>query len=340
MKVQIASDLDPTRAAGTQRLADAPLCWCISKGMAGMNSQTRGLAEAVGVEYEMHSARMAVPWRWLPVAWVPCSVSTLRGLPALATSRPPRLVISCGRHGVVPALALKRLLGDQVFTVHVQDPKVAPALFDLVVVPRHDAVSGDNVYATMGAIHYVSEDTLAAARSSELAVKLRAENMPLVTVLLGGPNRYYDFTNAAIDQLVGHLRALAQRHQVKLVILGSNRTPPECIARMRGAFPAPHFVWDGSGENPYFSALACAEHIVVTGDSVSMVTEAAATGRPIFVYHLPQRRRSARFEDFHRMFADAGIIRPLTDELEQWCYEPPNDTPKIAAMIRERMGLC
>jgi mitochondrial fission protein ELM1 len=317
----------------------APLCWCISKGMAGMNAQTSGLALALGVPYEMHPARLALPWAWLPVPWVPRLLATLRGLGEVSDQAPPRLVISCGRHGVIAALALKRRFADRVFTVHIQDPRVDPAGFDLVVSPKHDAVRGDNVYLTMGAPHYVSDARLADARGSPEAARIASGDRALVTVLLGGRNRYHEFTRETLAPLAAGLERAVAASAVRLVILGSNRTPPEVLQMFAQRFGAEHFVWDGTGSNPYFAALALASHLVVTGDSVSMVSEAAATGQPVFVHHLPERRPAPRFRSFHTMFEQAGITRRFEGQWAHWCYESPNDTLRIAELIREKMGL-
>lgn len=315
-----------------------PLCWCISKGMAGMNSQTRGLADAVGARHEMHDAKMSWPWSWLPVASVPKRLSVLRDFPDVESCEPPRLVISCGRHGVVPSLALKRRFGSSVFTVHIQDPKMDTTGFDLVVAPSHDDVRGPNVYSTMGAIHYVTEARLDEARRSPTASILKTDERPVVTVLIGGPNRYFSFDDDDVGRLIASLREVVDANAVRLCVLASNRSGPKVMAALREAFGDEHYLWDGDGDNPYFAALAVASYLVVTGDSVSMVTEAAATGRPVYVHHLKQQRASARFTRFHEMFEDARITRALDGELASWHYDIPNDTPRIAALIKERIG--
>ncbi len=318
---------------------EAPWCWCISKGMAGMNSQTSGLAQAVGAPFVMCNSRMVPPWAWMPIGWVPRRLFTLRGFPPLVDSLPPRLAISCGRHGVVPSIVLKRRFGDRVFTVHIQDPKVDPAAFDLVVAPMHDGIRGDNVYLTMGALHYVTKRRLAAARNAPEAVPFRARNRPLVTVLIGGQNKHYAFSEQDIESLASKLELLTGKNDVQVAIIGSNRTPRWALERLSQRFGYKHFVWDGTGTNPYVSALGWASYLVVTGDSVSMVTEAASTGRPVFVHHLTEQRPNPRFRRFHTMFRDAGITRPFTGELADWRYDPPDDTPRIARLIKERMGL-
>jgi len=328
-------------------------CWCISKGMAGMNSQTAGLASAVGYEplgqcnagelsdaagYEFINTRMAFPWNCLPFSMIPHSGRVLKQPEALEASPPPRLVVSCGRHGVVPALYLKKKLGREVFTVHIQDPKCDTSGFDMVLIPKHDPTRGPNVYLTMGALHKVTPEELEAARHTPEAAQLVDPARPLVSVLLGGKNGYYSFSQADIDRLFKKLNRLVDEQNVRLAVLTSNRTPDEVCTRLAKDFGDNHFIWNGQGTNPYFEALALADYIVVTGDSVSMVTEATATGRPVFVEHLTERRTARRFRKFHSMFEEAGLTRRFEGELAEWEYEPPNDTPNVARLIRERMA--
>jgi hypothetical protein len=175
---RLASHRDSTHVAETPTVTGR--CWCISKGMAGMNSQTAGLASAVGYQplenaaadhvstaaaYELINARMAFPWNCLPFSMIPQSGRVLKQPAALEASPQPRLVVSCGRHGVIPALYLKKKLGREVFTVHIQDPKCDTSGFDMVLIPKHDPTRGPNVYLTMGALHKVTSEKLEAARS-------------------------------------------------------------------------------------------------------------------------------------------------------------------------------
>jgi hypothetical protein len=326
-------------------VTDAPAastCWCISKGMAGMNSQTSGLAKAVGFEnsFEFRHATLKFPWNGIPVPLVPRRASVLRHADVL-DGPPPRLVVSCGRHGVLPALTLKKQLGDRVFTVHVQDPKTSTRGFDMVVVPKHDGVRGDNVYLTTGALHYVTPQRLAEAAQSPLSIDLKPDERPLVAVLLGGRNGYYAFSRNDVERLVVKLKRVVSQYGVRLAILKSNRTSADAARRFETEFGSQHFVWSGENGNPYFAALALADYLVVTGDSVSMVSEATVNGKPIFVEYLREKsvRPARRFRRFHRMFEEAGFTRPFEGELAEWTYEPPQDTPRIAQLIRERMGI-
>lgn len=328
----------PHFRALTDTTGAAPRCWGLSIGVAGMLSQMRGVALAAGFEFEPRRTRLRRGWHWLPLFLVPRSLAVVRDADMLRTDDPPPLLIACGRHSVIPALCLKDAWQEHVFTVFVQNPLIDSRHFDLVVAPEHDGVAGDNVIATQGALHDVTPERLAAARQTECARQLERPGRPIVTVLLGGPNRCYAFSRADVARLVDKLRSVVDRENAYLVVVGSRRTPEAVRARFAAEF-RDHCVWDGRSENPYLPSLAVADYIVVTGDSVSMTSEAAATRRPVFVEHLTERFPAPRFRRFQDSFRRAGITRPFTGRLEHWTYIPPDDCVRVGRIIRERMGL-
>ena len=95
----------------------------------------------------------------------------------------------------------------------------------------------------------------------------------------------------------------------------------------------PGSIWDGAGENPYYAYLAVADALLVTANSVSMVSEAAATGKPVHIIGLDGG--DAKFARFHETMRQAGITRPFTGQLECWSYTPPDDTARAGAALRE-----
>jgi hypothetical protein len=301
-----------------------------------MLSQMRGLAQGVGCELEPRRTRLRRFWRWLPLSLMPRSWSVIRDAEQFTSGEPPRLILACGRHAVIPAICLKRRWGARIVTVFIQDPLVDARNFDLVVAPEHDGVRGENVIITRGALHHVNREVLTAARRTEIAQALRTPDRPVVTVLLGGPNRYFAFSQSDVEALIEKLH-VAARNEARLVIVPSRRTPDAVTARMREEFVGEHYVWDGGADNPYLAALAVADYVVVTGDSVSMTTEASATGKPLFVEHLRERLPARRFRRFHAAFRHAGITRPFEGRLAHWTYTPPDDTARVARVIQERM---
>ena len=161
---------------------------------------------------------------------------------------------------------------------------------------------------------------------------------PRIAVLLGGESQAFKFPPDAAAAFGTQLAALAKESGGALLVTPSRRTRPDSLGRLAGAIAdVPHFVWDGTGDNPYFAFLGLADAIVVTEDSVNMVTEAAGTGKPVYVQ--PLLGRSARLARFHRLMQERGATRPFAGRLESWRYAPINDTELVAAAIRRALGL-
>lgn len=302
-----------------------------------MVSQAVGLAEAVGIPFIQKTVDLRVPWRWLPGHWCPRTFNILtRDSDPLAPPWPD-LLIACGRRSVAASLAIRRHSGRRTFTVYIQDPKIPPAHFDLVVAPQHDGVSGENVVSTRGALHRVTADRL-AEHAARFSTVLNDLPRPLVAVLLGGSSHGCRLTPAYCAEIGRQLQALTRTFGAGLVITPSRRTSADCILAMREALQtSPHYLWDGSGDNPYFGILGMADYIIVTSDSVSMVSEACATGKPVYVIDLPTS--SKRLQIFHDKLRHAGVTRPFSGELSHWTYEPVNDVPRVATEIRRRLNL-
>lgn len=315
---------------------ETPVCWGLSIGVAGMLSQMRGVAQAAGFGIEFKRTRIQSPWRWLPLHMLPRRMSVLKADHGLA-GPPPPLVIACGRHSVVPTICLKRQWGEGVLTVFVQDPVIDTENFDLVVAPLHDGVSGRNVIHTLGAVHHVTPEVLAEQRQTPLARQLVQDGRPTVTVLVGGPNKYNSYVAGTINKLINSLHSVVISDDARILMITSRRTPPDVRSRLHSAF-AGHFVWDGSDPNPYLAALAVADFVVVTADSVSMASEAAATGKPVFVQDVGTRLTAFRQQRFQRGFAEAGITRPFEGRLEHWDYTPPDDTARVAEAIHWKLN--
>ena len=124
----------------------------LTQGMHGMVSQVEGLARALGLTYKHQSIKLKHLWSLLPPKLTPISENLVKEKFVCDS----KVIISCGRKSVIPSIALKRRLGKEIFTIHIQDPKVSFKHFDLVISPEHDNVKGDNVLTTKGAIHYLS----------------------------------------------------------------------------------------------------------------------------------------------------------------------------------------
>ncbi len=303
-----------------------------------MENQSLAVAGAVGLPYTIKRVTTLRPWKWLPRALRFGALKRLDSQGDRLAPPWPKLLVTTGRHSAPLSIEIKRLSQGRTFTVHIQNPKLPFHHFDLIAAPIHDGISGDNVVVTMGAPHRVTDATLHAANNARIRERIGQFPPPYITVLLGGTSKAFQFTDGKARDLGARLNTVAIQTGGTLLITPSRRTPSSVIDILRDEIEATsHELWDGMGDNPYFAFLSAADFLIVTGDSVNMVTEAAGTGKPVYVFHL--EGYSARFDLFHSQMRQHGATRELGGVLENWSYEPVNDTEKIAAQIREALGL-
>ena len=244
----------------------------------------------------------------------------------------PDVLIGCGGK----AAAVLAALGG-MSRVIVQHPRMDPARFDLVVAARHDRLTGPNVIVTRTALHRATPARLAAEAAS-WRVRLAHLPRPLIAVLVGGSNGRFRLGPAEGARFAVRLAGMMRGDRVGLALTPSRRTDPAVRARLEAELrPLGGWVWDGVGENPYFGLLGLADAIVVTADSVSMASEAAATTAPLLLHRLPGRSR--RIELFLRGLIADGRARDFKGRLETWETAPLDDTAAAAHEMRRRLGL-
>jgi uncharacterized protein len=313
-------------------------CWVVTDGKIGMESQCVGLAEALDLEPAVKRIRLREPWRYL-------SPYFRAGL-AHAFKEPlgppwPELLIASGRLSVPASLHAKAQsmrAGKACFTIQIQDPVISPKHFDLVIAPLHDALRGDNVMSTLGALHRVAPEKLVQG-AKELAAQISGLEPPYVGVLIGGTNGAYRLASRQILELAKELEALAQTAKASLLVTPSRRTGKTNIALFREALKgAPAFVWDEQGANPYFGILGLAQTLVVTADSVNMITEACATGKPVYIFDLPGG--SAKSSRFQRALVEGNHARKFSVPLKPYSVHPLREMERIAAEIERRLNEC
>jgi len=305
--------------------------WVISEGLAGLRSQGLGLAEAAGLSPETRELNPRAPWKWIAAKLWPNPLTAV----ADAVRAPlPALAIGAGGMAAAVLAALRR---KSMRVVQVQNPRMDIRGFDLIVANRHDELTGPNVFVTRTALHRVTPARL-ATEADAWRERLAPYRRPLVAVLLGGSNGRYRLDREAGARLAGGLAAMAQRDKVGVVVSPSRRTDPAVTDLIRTALaPSGGWVWDFTGDNPYFGMLALADLIIVTQDSVSMISEAAATTAPVMVAPLPGHWQRQTL--FMRPLIDEDRIRPFEGRFATWKVAPLNDTPAAAAEMCRRLDL-
>jgi mitochondrial fission protein ELM1 len=311
-------------------MSDIAAPWVISEGLAGLHTQAIGLAEAAGLSHDLRVLKPAPPWKWFAAKFWP---NPLAAVADALTAPRPGLAIGCGGMAGAVLAALRR---QSMRVVQVQNPRIDIRRFDLIVANRHDELTGPNVFVIRTALHRVTPQRL-ESEASAWRDRFAAHRRPLVAVLLGGSNGRYRLDPNTGARLAADLVTMAQRDKVGIVVTPSRRTDPAVTALIRQALaPVGGYVWDFTGENPYFGMLALADMIIVTQDSVSMISEASATAAPVMFATLPGSSR--RQGIFLQTMMDEDRIRPFEGRFSTWKVAPLNDTPAAAAEMRHRLG--
>ncbi len=305
----------------------------LTQGMHGMISQSEGLAKALNLNFSHHTVKLKGFWNYIPPKFTPISENLLTEKFVFDS----RIIISCGRKSVVPSIALKKRYKNQIFNIHVQDPKVSLSNFDLIICPEHDDLDGSNVIKTVGSIHYLTIDEI---KKNSRYLKIEKENKKVVAFIIGGPNKYYSFSESQIDKMFNKIKTLFMPDKYKLIVIPSYRTPKEIINKANNAFSHDHLVIKNVDKKAYLSSLDLADIIVVTCDSTSMISEAALTSKPIYIAKMEAKRNNYRFENFYSKFQEMKIIRDLdayNEGIDLWTYNKLDETQRIVPLIKERM---
>mgnify|MGYP000400884203 FL=1 len=206
--------------------------------------------------------------------------------------------------------------------------------FDVIIAPEHDDLKGENVISSKGSIHYITQPEIEKAKNY-LVNKFQNEN--IVSLILGGPTKYYSFSNEELIQVFRKIKSnfISQGH--KVLVIPSMRTPKRIIDLAMKEFVKEGFVVNTVDKQAYLSALALAANIVVTCDSTSMISEAAASGKPIFVAHMEPKKNNYRFKKFFQLFKEMGITKELEEKIDNWTYNRLNEADRIAILIRKKL---
>ncbi len=303
----------------------------LTEGMHGMISQVEGLAKALDIEFTHQKVELNSFWKLIPPNLTPVSNLVFKKLDVSDFD----IIISCGRKSVIPSIYLKKKSKKKVFNIHIQDPKVSLNNFDFVIAPEHDDLNGKNVITSKGAIHYLTLDEI-KNNHNYLADKLDKNNEYLLLVL-GGPNKYYDYDDQNLINIFSTIKKILDSNNLQAIVIPSMRTPKKTIDLANVHFGEKNLIINNIDKKAYLSGLSLAKYIVVTCDSTSMISEAALTGKPIYIADIPSKRNDQRFKKFRDLFSKLNITKNLNEKLEIWNYKSLNETTRIAEEIKKQI---
>ena len=314
---------------------DSSQLWTLTDGHAGNRRQADALAAALAIgparEWVLESQ---APWRWFAPRRLPGAEAAFGDAFAQALQHPPALAIGCGRQAAL-ATRLLRARGSRV--IQILDPRLDPGHWNLLVAPEHDGLAGANVIPLLGSLNPVDELWLAHARAAFATFADLPQ--PRTALLLGGPSSHARFDLHTFQQLADLLDRAMTQNGGSVLATTSRRTPADVVAALRTRYgQGTGVVWCGEAEgiNPYPGLLAWADRIVVSADSVNMVSEACATHAPVFVFD--PTSVSGRPRRFLDSLLARGRIRAMDATLAPFEVQALRETARVAALVRERLA--
>ena len=304
----------------------------LTEGLHGMISQTEGLAKALNFDYIHEKIELNSFWKLIPTSFTPVKKFVFKN----QVEQDFDVIISCGRKSIIPSIFLKKNSKKKIINIHIQNPKISLKHFDFVVCPEHDNLEGPNVLRTKGAIHYLTLEEI--NNSKDYLLNKLERDKDVVTLILGGPNKYYNYSDENMISIFSRINRMLKEHNLQLVVIPSNRTPKKTIELSKEYFTDNRTVIDVVDKSAYLSSLALSKYLVVTCDSTSMISEAALTGKPVYVAMIPALRNDKRFQRFRSLFEKLNIIKILENKLETWNYEKLNEADRIALEIKQKIN--
>ena len=308
-----------------------PSCWVISDGAAGNERQAEALAHALGLNPRVIRLCLRHPWDWLAPRLRLAARHAMHDSYGLPIAPPwPDIAIGCGRRAALLTRCLREWSAGRCFSVQILDPRIAPDQFDAVVVPQHDRLHGTNVIETLGSLNAIDDAWLEQGRAQ--FPSLANLPRPRTAVLIGASTSAVKLDDAWFEAL---LQALEQRQRAEggsFLVTTSRRTPAQRVAHLRRSFSRwPGIFWAASdaGENPYPGLLAWADRIIVSPDSVNMICEACATGKPVHAF--AAQALGGKLSALHEALARSGHLSPLHSS----AHEPATPLREMSGVIRQ-----
>ena len=304
----------------------------LTEGMHGMISQVEGLAQALDIDFTHHTVETNNFWKFFPPKLSPISQKVFKKIDPVEFD----VIISCGRKSVIPSIYLKKNSNKKITNIHIQDPKVNLSNFSYVIAPEHDELTGVNVFSTKGAIHYLTKKEI-NNYTNYLKDKLQSEKEYFL-LILGGPTKHYDYSDENISNIFDLFNDLVKKNNLQGIVVPSMRTPVNIIDLAKNKLGEKSLVIDTVDKKAYLSALSLAKYISVTCDSTSMISEAALTGKPIYIADIPTKKNDKRIKKFRELFDQLNITKKLDNKLETWHYENLDETSRIANEIKKQLS--
>ncbi len=232
----------------------------------------------------------------------------------LLSNLQPSIIITTGKRMAGTSIALKSILKSNVKTIHIQNPKLSLKNFDLLLIPEHDRIKGKNVIQTKGALSFFDDKYI--NKTKETSFNEIKTNNNTVLLMMGGNskrikpqnNEYYDLSTKVIKGV--------KNLDAKLIVAVSRRTPNKAIKILQSNF-SKHLrdfkIFFPSEKNPYPHILKIIDYVIVTSDSVNMISEIANLSKPLFISHFSNENK--KISKFISNLKELNVVRDYDGNL-------------------------
>lgn len=306
--------------------------WVVTDSKAGNRNQCLGVCDALGITPEIKEVSERRCGRLLGLF---NSLWRVKDIPAGPW---PDMVIGAGTISI-PVVRMIKRKSPKTFTVQLMDPRCDLNLFDVVAIPQHDNPPNyPNVVATIGAPNRITKQRLRDEHKKWMSPFAEYKGLK-IAVLVGGNSKRYTFDELKAAKYAKELMHFAALNHASLFVTTSRRTGEVQTNILRSYLKGPNiYFWGGKGNNPYFGMLAHADVIIAPADSISMISEGATAGKPVYVYDR-KRHWGKKFESFLAALEAAGYTQPFTPTTKG-IFEVPdaplNDSATVANFILKR----
>ena len=314
-------------------------CWIVTDGTTGMLKQSIAVAKSLNLDATILNANATPILRLFPIlAKIPTWRLTIGRSPDWIKGPYPDYIISCGKRMAGLSIGLKRISNGRSKTIHIQDPGISPKNFDVLIVPSHDRITKranefSNLIISTGSLSWLNKKQIMASKT-EMIERFGAFDGPQIVVMLGGHNKRYRISSDCLHNMAKQIIQFASDKNARLIIIPSRRTPKKAkkiFAELDQK--TSHIFWSGKQANPYPDVFSIADEIIVTSDSVNMVTEACLLGKPVYISTWGEEQ--GRIAAFHDMMNAKGYTKPLSQADTQFKPKILNQMPQIAKKINK-----
>lgn len=319
--------------------------WILADDRPGTFLQSIGLANELGVEYKIiklsYNFLSSLPNFLLPSSILQLKKESQENIKKLQYL--PSIIISAGRKSAPIALYFKNKSQNKSKIIQIMNPDLNFKKFDFVILPKHDKASNSrfpNLISTIGSLTKTNEETIKTEKN-KFAAEFGNISKIKIALLIGGSSNKTKFTIDSAKKLAKLASNIAKNMNAILLVLNSRRTEDEISETIKSNLDCDFKFFDfkeTADKNPYLAVIGYSDFGIISGDSVSMISEYASLGKPLYIFD-EKNISTTKHRKFHKALFDGNHAKNLTEEvkiLENFSPTKLQETKRVADLIRNR----